>query len=335
MGTEKSESKKLIPVYLEQLFLERTDKNHYVRMPEILEYLEDKGIYADRRTIYSAISLLGLTGFDIEGVQEKGGYKYHLAQRKFNTNELKVMIDSIASSKYLTERKSKELINKIKSLGTKYDSEMLNRGVLVGNRIKSMNDSVLKNLDVIYYAIANNRQITFQYTKWNALEKKLEPSKKGVLYQVSPFAITLNDNSYYVVCHYNDSKALYHFRVDKMIAIQVSENERSGIELFRSFDVSEYQKKTFGMFSGKEQTVRIQCTKNLAGVFIDRFGTDVIIRPDYDCGDSNHVRITIDVNTSPQFYAWIFSLGKDVKILAPESVIDEFKKQMESVVSNY
>ncbi len=146
---EKSESKKLIPLYLQELFLTKTDKNHYVRMPEILSFLEDRGIYADRRTIYSAISLLNTAEFEIVGVQEKGGYKYHHPERLFSSNELKFMIDSVAASKFLTEKKSKELIEKIKSLGSDYEGKVLNRNVLLSKRIKTMNDRVFKNLDTI------------------------------------------------------------------------------------------------------------------------------------------------------------------------------------------
>ena len=162
MSKGTSDSKKLTLIYLQQLFLEKTDKTHFIRMPEILDYLAEKEVFVDRRTIYTDLKLLNYTGFEIVGVQEKGGYKYHHPSRLFDTNEIKFLIDSVAASKFLTEKKSKELINKIKTLGSNFDNEALNRSVLLGKRIKSMNDKVLKNLDIIYAALSNNSQITFE-----------------------------------------------------------------------------------------------------------------------------------------------------------------------------
>lgn len=333
MIQEKSlESKKLIPVYLQQLFLEKTDKNHFIRMPEILSFLETKRIYADRRTIYSAIALLNIADFEIIGVQEKGGYKYHHPSRTFNTNELKFLIDSVAASKFLTERKSKELIEKIKSLGCIYNRESLNRNVLLGNRIKSMNDKVLKNLDIIYVAIGSNSKITFEYVKWTP-ERKLISMRKGQTYSVSPFAVTLNEDNYYLIAHDDKYRNIRHYRIDKMQAINISSAAREGKEYYKQFNIAEYKQKTFGMFSGKEKSVKLQCTNSIAGVIIDRFGESATIRPDFDNPKVFIARVT--VNISPQFYAWLFALGTDVKILSPESVIQDFSAMTDSVLKQY
>lgn len=273
MEKEKSESKKLIPLYLQKLFLEKTDKTHYIRMPNILSFLESKNIFADRRTVYAAISLLNYTDFEIKGVQEKGGYKYHHPSRLFNTNELKFLIDSIATSKFLTEKKSKELINKIKFLGSSFDAQALNRNVLLSKRIKSMNDKVLKNLDYIYAAIAANKQITFQYLQWNTQRKLVLKSEK--LYNVSPYAVSL-------IAFDSKSDNPRHYRIDKMQAITVTNNARVGKEFFRTFDIVDYSRKTFGMFGGKEETVTIEAANYLVGVFIDRFGESANIRPNFN-----------------------------------------------------
>lgn len=329
---KSSESKKLIPVYLQQLFLEKTDKNHFIRMPEILSFLETKGIYADRRTIYSAISLLNTADFEIIGVQEKGGYKYHHPNRIFNTNELKFLIDSVAASKFLTERKSRELIEKIKSLGCIYNRESLNRNMLLGNRIKSMNDKVLKNLDIIYAAIGGNNKIIFEYVKWTP-ERKLVPMRKGQTYSASPFAVTLNDDNYYLIAYDDKYHNIRHYRIDKMQAINISPAAREGREYYKQFNIAEYKQKTFGMFSGKEESVKLQCNNSIAGVIIDRFGESAAIRPDFDNPKVFIARVT--VNISPQFYAWLFALGTDVKILSPESVIHDFSSMTDSVLKQY
>ena len=331
MNDNKSESKKLIPLYLQQLFLERTDKTHYIRMPEILSFLETKGIYADRRTIYSAISLLNTVNFEIVGVQEKGGYKYHHPKRLFDKNELKFLIDSIATSKFLTDKKSKELINKAKSLGSIFDGVSINRSVLLNKRIKSMNDKVFKHLDTIYAAIATNKQIDFQYLHWNPQRKLV--SKEGKVYFVSPYAVSLTDDNYYLIAFDSNSNELRHYRIDKMQSVKITEITREGKSLFQSFDIVDYSRKTFGMFGGKEETVTLESINSLAGVFIDRFGDSAAIRPNLNNPDTFIVRIS--VNISPQFFAWIFGLGTGVKIISPESVIADFKSMTESVLKKY
>lgn len=332
MNDSKSESKKLIPIYLQELFLERTDDRHFLRMPEILSYLETKNIYADRRTIYAAIFLLRSAGFDIEGIKEKGGFKYHLINRQFDTNELKFLIDSVAVSKFLTEKKSKELINKIKSFGSIYDSKILNRNILIGERIKSMRDNVLTNIDNIHLATSSNRQITFKYLRWTT-KRTLEPSDSKKVYRVSPYAVCLSDNNYYMIAFDNLTKKLRHYRVDKMKSIHLLDEPREGLETYKNFDIADYSKKTFGMFGGREQTISVQCKNSFVGVFIDRFGDSVSIRPNYENPDYCICRMT--VNVSPQFYGWIFALGAEVTIVSPQSAIDEFREMAKTIFENY
>ena len=332
MSKGTSDSKKLTLIYLQQLFLEKTDETHYVRMPEILSYLASKEVFVDRRTIYTDLKLLDYTGFEIVGVQEKGGYKYHHPSRLFSTNELKFLIDSVAASKFLTEKKSKELITKIKTLGSTFDNESFNGNILLGKRIKSMNEKVLKNLDLIYAALSNNSQITFQYMKWN-YQRQLEYFKNGQLYTVSPFAVSLSDDNYYLIAYDTTSNTLRHYRIDKMKNIKQTFEARTGKEYFKTFDIVDYTQKTFGMFTGKEETVTFEVYNSLAGVFIERFGEAVRLRKNLDNPHTFIARAT--VNISPQFYAWVFGLGKGVKILSPESVVTGFTEAAKEVLTKY
>lgn len=251
MEKTSSDTKKLIPLYLQQLFSEKTDATHYLYMTDIKKYLESKGIFADRRTVYSAISLLNYVGFEIVGIQERGNYKYHHPTREFDTNELKFLIDAVNTSRFLTEKKTRELVAKIKKLGSQYDSELLNRNILLSKKVKSMNDKVLKNLDILYSAMQNNFRITFQYVQWTP-EKKFTYHRNGERYLVSPFAITLNSDNYYLVAYDNKYQDLRHFRIDKMQSIKSTTDPREGIEIFRNFDIAEYNQKTFNMYGGKE-----------------------------------------------------------------------------------
>ena len=327
-----SDSKKLTLIYLQELFLEKTDATHYVRMPEILAYLASKDVFVDRRTVYTDLKLLDYTGFEIVGIQEKGGYKYHHPSRQFSANELKFLIDSVAASKFLTEKKSKELIAKIKTLGSPFDTESFNRNILLGKRIKSMNEKVLKNLDLIYAALSNNSQITFQYMKWNS-QRQLEYFKDGQLYTVSPFAVSLSDDNYYLIAYDTASDTLKHYRIDKMKNIRQTFEARTGKEYFKTFDIVDYTQKTFGMFTGREETVTFEVYNSLAGVFIERFGEAVHIRKSLDNPHTFVARATVYI--SPQFYAWVFGLGKGIKILSPESVVTGFTAAAKEILAKY
>lgn len=327
---EQSDSKKLIPIYLQKIFLEKTDKTHFIRMPEILAELEKKGVTADRRTIYTNISLLEAVDFHIEGVQEKGNYKYHLPERTFDSNELKILIDSVAASKFLTEKKSRELIKKLKTLGSTFDNESFNRRVLLDKRVKSMNDRIFKNLDSIYAAISTNSQITFQYMRWNP-QRKFDLLRSGKEFAASPYAVSMNDDNYYLIAYDARTKGLRHYRIDKMQSIKLTYETREGKEHFETFDMVEYSKKAFGMFAGKEETISIEAPNQLAGVFIERFGDSARIRPSLERKNFFVARMT--VYTSIQFYGWLLGLGKEVKILSPDSVREEYIKYLNEAIS--
>ena len=329
---KSSDSKKLTLVYLQELFLKKTDSEHGITMSEILSYLEEKEIFVDRRTIYTDIKLLNYSGFEIGGKQGKWNYKYFHPSRLFNTNELKFLIDSVAASKFLTEKKSNELIKKIKSLGSSFDNDVLNRGILVNKRIKNMNDKVLKNLDTIYLAIANNSQISFQYLRWNR-DKTLHCLQDGNLFFASPFAITLHDDYYYLISFDSREDRLKHYRLDKMQSIKLTYESREGLEAFKTFDIAEYSRKTFNMFGGQEESVSLEIPNILAGVFFDRFGDTVNIRPNYDNPNSCYARISVQV--SPQFFAWIFGLGKNVHIISPENVKREYAAALKNALKHH
>lgn len=194
-----------------------------------------------------------------------------------------------------------------------------------------MNDKVFKNLDTIYAAIAAHRQINFQYLHWNPQRKLV--SKAGKIYIVSPYAVSLSDDNYYLIAFDSNSNELRHYRIDKMQSVKIIEHTREGKSLFQSFDIVDYSKKTFGMFSGKEETVTLEVANSLAGVFIDRFGESANIRQNFDSPNTFIVRITVYI--SPQFFAWIFGLGKDIKIISPKSVINDFKTMTENILNNY
>lgn len=329
---EKSESKKLVPLYLIELFTQRTDKNHYIEIKDIISFLRQKKIFVDRRTIYAAISILNSTGFEIESIKGNGKCKYYLSKRAFTTAELKFLVDAIAASRFLTETKSKELIDKVKAMASDFDNELLNRNTLLSNRVKSMDETiqVFNNLDQLHKAINNNNQITFQYYHYQT-DKKLYASDKK--YIVSPYAVSLNNDNYYMIAFDSASQSLRHYRIDKMKYIRITDVAREGAEHFKGFNIAEYSKKTFNMYKGTENTVTFACDNSLVGVFIDRFGKDVSIRPDIN-NDKQFI-VHANINVSPQFFGWVCGLGKSITILSPQSVIEDFKNFLTDIQMNY
>lgn len=326
----KGSNQKMKIIYLMQLFTEKTDATHYITMVDILDYLSSNAISAERKSIYADIEALKNYGFDIKGFQEKGTYFYHLVNRKFELAELKLLVDAVQSSKFITAKKSNELIKKIESFASKYESKELQRQVYVSNRIKTMNESIYYNVDQLHEAINTNKKITFQYSQWT-VEKKIKVKNGGALYKVSPWALMWDNENYYMVAYDSEEKMIKHFRVDKMLHITLIQDKRDGKEQFKMFDMAVYAKKMFGMFGGTEENVKLVCKNNLVGVIIDRFGKDAMIIPT----DDEHFRINVDVEVSQQFIAWVIGLGEGVKVLSPESVVEMMRTEARRLMEQY
>ena len=235
------------------------------------------------------------------------------------------------ASRFLTLKKSRELIAKIEKLASKSEAGQLQRQVYVANRIKTANESIYYIVDDIHRAIQNNEQISFQYLEWN-LDKELVPRKDGKIYRASPWALTCKDENYYLIAHDGDSDAIKHFRVDKMGHIQVLAGvTREGAELFERFDIAAYANKTFGMFGGREEIVTLEFENRFIGVIMDRFGKEVPIRK----RDENHFSVRVQVALSGQFYGWMTGLGAGARITAPGDVVEEYKKFLQQVMEPY
>lgn len=326
----KLPNQKLKILYLMKVLLEKTDESHSITMPEIIAELEAYGITAERKSIYNDMECLRQYGLDIIGEQYDRTYYYRIGNRQFELAELKLLVDSVQSAKFLTAKKSNRLIKKIEGLASKYEASQLHRQVYVAERIKTMNESIYYNVDNIHNAIAKNSKITFQYFQWN-VKKEMELRKNGALYEVSPWALSWNDENYYLVAYDSLEQMIKHFRVDKMLNITVTAEKREGKSLFQTFDMAVYAKKMFGMFYAEEQTVKLKCANSLAGVIIDRFGKDVMLIPK----DDSYFTVNVKVAVSLQFLAWIIGLGEDVKILEPKTVVDRMNGEINRLIRQY
>lgn len=315
---------------LAQIMLENTDEEHYITMPEIMAGLGKYEITADRKSIYTDLRDLEILDIEVEGEPVGNRYHYHVINRPFELPELKLLVDAIQSSRFITEKKTNALIRKLEKLVSKYDAQKLQRQVYVSGRIKTMNESIYYTVDAIHNAISENRKIRFQYFQWN-VKKEMELRHGGAWYHISPWGLAWDNENYYLVGYDSDAGRIKHYRVDKMLHIRISEEEREGREHFQKLDMADYTQKSFGMFGGEEQTVKLLVDNNLVGVILDRFGKDVMLIP----ADEGHFTVNVDVHVSGLFLGWIFSLGEQVKILSPEGVAEQMKLEAERLMRQY
>lgn len=325
----KSAMQKSKILYLMKIFYERTDDEHGLTVNELIDELEAIGIAAERKSIYDDIETLRAFGMDIEMRKEKS-FRYHLVSRELELPELKLLVDSVQSSKFISHKKSMELIKKLEGFTSRHQARKLSRQVYVSNRVKTMNESIYYNVDFIHEAISNNSMISFQYFDWSVdKEKKLRHD--GKVYHISPWALTRDDENYYMIAFDSEAAIIKHYRVDKMINIKILDERRCGSEHFEEFDLALYAKKTFGMYHGDELLVTLRCDSLLSGVIIDRFGTDVtIFKRDGDKFDVN-----VKVAVSPVFLSWLMIFGDKIEVIAPQNVREELARLASNVAKMY
>ena len=309
--------------------MEHSDSSHPVGTEELIAHLEKNGITADRRAIYEDVRSLSASGYDI--TQLKGHtFGYYISTRTFENAELKLLVDSVQSSRFITTRKTTDLIKKIESLASTHESRDLQRQVYVTGRVKSMNESVFFNVDRISTAINSSVSIRFRDFDYDTSAKKVY-HHDGKTYSVSPYALIWDNENYYLLGFDEDDGIMKHFRVDKMESIVSSGLPRKGGDLFREEDLSGYSVMHFGMYHGELRRVRIRFSNRLAGQVIDRFGKDIMMIPDGD----GHFSIDVPVAVSPVFFSWVFSFGTDAEITGPENVRADAAEYLRSLSSLY
>ncbi|MDO4178951.1 MAG: WYL domain-containing protein [Phascolarctobacterium sp.] len=328
----KSYNQKLRMLAIIDVFNEYTDDDHSISLEQIQELLLEKELGADRKTLYQDFNYLTEYGFEI--IKENIGrtYYYKLVTRPFDLAELKFLVDSVQAAKFITERKSSEIIEKLSSpyFVSKYQAEALKRQVHINGRVKTINKSILLNIDKIHEAIKNNKQIRFKYFQWNA-KKEAVYKHDGAMYYVSPWALIWDDENYYLVAFDSEAQKVKHFRVDKMTNMSITENIQEALAEKAAFNAAEYSKSAFGMYGGKRVTVTLEAETSLVGVLIDRFGKDVAM---YQRG-KNKVEVWADVMLSPQFYGWLAGFGSAIRVTKPQSAVDDMKKLIKELKSAY
>lgn len=308
--------------------LQKTDEDHTLNASDLIRILEKYGYNADRRTIYSNVEILQNFGIDIIKKEDSPGY--YIGKREFQLPELKLLVDAVQSSKFITVKKSEELIGKLMKLTNDQKASELNRSVYIRNRMKSGNEKVYYNVDDLHNAMNSDHQIEFQYGEWNTA-KRLVAKRDGKAYRVSPWALTWDDENYYLIAFDEDDGKIKHFRVDKMIRIEITDVSRNGRDQFKDFDLATFAKKTFGMYGGPDADVTLRCEKHLVGVLIDRFGKDIMIVPE----GKDYIHAHVLVSVSPQFFGWVTGLGSGMEIVSPENVRKEYQKFLKNILKTY
>lgn len=322
----KSEGQKLKLLYLIDMLEKYSDEHHPLSTPEIIRRLEEVGIHSERKSIYDDITKLCDYGYDIIAIKSRLGGGYYLASREFELPELKLLVDAVQSSRFITTKKSRQLISKLEAKASHYDAGKLQRQVYVAGRIKTENESIYYNIDNIHDAIQENKQIKFNYLDWN-LKKELVKRDNGEK-TVSPWALIWREENYYLVAFDEQDSIIKHYRVDKMGQVEVLDAKREGTKQFEALDITAYTNQTFGMYAGEEERITLQFPNRLIGVVLDRFGKDADIRPI----DDETFRIRVSIAVSGQFYGWLAGIGKEARIAAPEKIKIQYKEWLSAIL---
>ena len=311
---------------LARLLLERSDEEHPVSRQEMQEELERWGLSAERKSIYDDMEQLRELGLDVQAKRGRGG-GWFIGERDFQLAELKLLVDAVQSSRFLTKRKSDALIGKLEGLTSVHQARQLQRQVYVDRRIKTMNESIFYNVDRLQGAVAGNRVVSFRYFEYNARRERVF-RRGGGKYRLTPYGLIWDSENYYLAGWDEQRKEVRHYRVDKMADISLTglKGHPQG-----EWTAEGYARKHFGMFSGTPCRLKLRCEDRMAGVVIDRFGLDVSLIPDGE----GYFTASVDLVASPPLWGWLFGLGTGVEVLGPDWAVEEFRSRLEAAAARY
>ncbi len=312
MPKSPEQKKKLL--LLRDMLYDRTDEKHPVSTDDIIGFYKANGIKAERKSVYSDIETLRECGTDIQTVRGKK-YGYYIGSREFSTAELKLLVDAVSASGFITAAKSKSLSRKLATLAPKSERKALNRAVFVTVKAKSENEDIFRSVDRIHEALENDLRIGFNY--YNPLPGGgKEFHRGGARYDISPWQLVWDDGNYYLIGYDHDKGGIRHFRVDRMASVSIElDKRRGGAEEYAKYDISSYSGAMFGMFSGKPQTVAISFPPKKAYIILDRFGRDTPIS-----NKGGKMIAHVHIVPGPTFYGWILGFGGELDIIAPEDI---------------
>ena len=327
MAKSANQKSKLLMLY--RILLERTDEENPLSTVQIIDYLEQNGIGAERKSIYNDMETLKLMGVDVQSRKGRGA-GWFIGERDFELPELKLLMDAVQSSRFITQRKSDALIRKLEKLASVPQARQLQRQVYVSGRIKTMNESIYYNVDKLHMAVAGQKVITFKYFDYNMKKEKVF-RQEGRRYTVTPFGLLWDNENYYLAAFDHNKGQLRHYRVDKMWEIVLTTLPRQGEQEQKDFHPGDYAQKHFGMYRGEEVNVTLRGEARMVNVVLDRFGQDLILIPD----GAEHFTVTLPVMVSPQFFGWLFGLEGGVQILRPQRVVERYREHLRKQLEKY
>ena len=322
----KSPNQKTKLLHLARMLLRQTDEDHPLTVAQIIEGLARADIKAERKSIYDDLEALRLFGLDVQCRKGKAP-GWFIGSREFELPEVKLLMDAVQSSRFITQKKSDALIRKLESLASIHQAGQLQRQVYVSGRIKVMNESIYYNIDKLHTAIAAQKAITFKYFDYDLTRQKVF-RRDGKRYIVSPYGLIWNNENYYLVAFDHANRDMRHYRVDKMTEIAVTCLEREGKDQYPDFQLAQYGQKHFGMYSGPELMVTLRGRRDKAGLVWDRFGQDVILVPDGE----EHFTVTLPVVVSPQFFGWLMGLDGSLTITAPRQAVQAYRQKLNAAL---
>ena len=318
----KSPNQKTKLLHLARMLLRQTDEDHPLTVAQIIQELERQGIKAERKSVYDDLEALRLFGLDVQSRKGKAP-GWFVGAREFELPEVKLLMDAVQSSRFITQKKSDILIRKLESLASVHQARQLQRQVYVSGRIKVMNESIYYNVDKLHTAIAGQKAITFKYFDYDIDRKKVF-HREGRRYLVSPYGLIWNSENYYLVAFDHANRDMRHYRVDKMTEIAITGLAREGKEQYPDFQLAQYGQKHFGMYSGREVKVTLRGRRDKAGLVRDRFGQEVILIPD----GPDHFTVTLPVVMSPQFFGWLFGLDGGLTLVGPHEAVYAYRQRL-------
>jgi predicted DNA-binding transcriptional regulator YafY len=323
-----SPNQKLKQLYLMKILLERTDEEHPMSVKEIIEQLGHFGITTERKSLYTDIERLIDFGINVER-QKSNSVGYFVGDREFELAELKMMVDAVQSSHFISAKKSEGLIRKIADLGSVHQAKQLNRHVFVDGQPKTVNESILYSVDAIHAAVNEQKKIGFKYFDYDAKKNRVY-RREGERYIQTPVALCWKDDNYYLVAYSAEHGTLRHYRVDRMDGVVMEDEPRDDIGEER-FDIAAYSKKQFGMYSGETVRVKLSFDPSLLNVALDRFGCDINITEE----SNGWVTFSADVSESHVFLGWMLQFGSRAKIISPDSMIEDMKALIADAMGLY
>ena len=326
MASQAKQKQKLL--FMKNLFEQKSDENHPITGIQLIDILAEKNIKCERKTVYDDIDTLKESGMDIITTKVGHSNAYFLGQRLFQEEELSVLAACVASSRFLTKRKSGELIDKLMTLTSEFKAPMLSRTFFIRNRAKgkSGNEQIYYNINAINDGVNNDKDITFKYFDYTPDKKKVA-RHGGELYTVSPYNLVYNDDNYYLICSHYKREQISFFRVDRMVDVKVTENKRHPLTDDENSFVKEQQAAIFEMYPGNQVEAEIKFDNSLMNPVVDRF-TD---RVNIERVDENSFKIRVNVQLSPTFYGWLFKFGDKAELLSPQEAVEEAKGILDNI----